>query len=75
MSSRSCKLCPDSFCYVCGYYISPIQTKHKIVSGTKFFTAYHAFFGMAIGDQDKSWAPHYSCGSCRSTLEGWLRGI
>ena len=75
MSSRSCKLCPDSFCYVCGYYISPTQAKHKIVSGTKFFTAYHAYFGMAMGDQDKSWAPHYSCGSCRSTLEGWLRGI
>ena len=70
MSSRSCKLCPDSFWYVCGYYISPTQTKHKIVSDTKFFTAYHAYFGMAIGDQDKSWVPHYSCGSCRSTLEG-----
>ena len=22
----------------------------------KFFTAYHAYFGMAIGDQDKFWA-------------------
>ena len=30
---------------------------------------------MAVGDQDKLWAPHYSCGSCRSTLDGWLRGI
>ena len=29
---------------------------------------------MPIGDQDKSWAPHFCCGSCRSTLEGWLRG-
>ena len=56
-SSRSSKLFPDSFCYVCGYYISPTQTKHKVVSGTKFFTAYHAYFGMAIGDQDKSKAP------------------
>lgn len=74
MSSRSCKLCSDSFCYVCGYYIGPNQAKHKIVSGTKFFIAYHAYFGMAMGDQDKSWAPHYTCGSCRSTLEGWLRG-
>ena len=25
-------------------------------------------------DQDKSWAPHFCCGSCRSTLEGWMRG-
>ena len=29
---------------------------------------------MDIGDQDKPWAPHTICGSCRSSLEGWLRG-
>ena len=27
-----------------------------------------------MGDQDKSWAPHFCCGSCRSTLEGWIGG-
>ena len=75
MCSRSCKICPDSFCCVCGYYISLTQNKHKIVSGKKFFIAYHAYFGMAIRDQDKLWAPHHSCCSYRSTLKGWLRGI
>ena len=30
---------------------------------------------MDIGDQDKPWAPHIICGSCRSNLEGWLRGF
>ena len=30
---------------------------------------------MDIGDQDKPWAPHVICGSCRSNLEGWLRGF
>ena len=29
---------------------------------------------MKIGDQDKSWAPHVICGTCRSNLDGWLRG-
>ena len=29
---------------------------------------------MDIGDQDKSWAPHTICGSCRSNLEDRLRG-
>ena len=29
---------------------------------------------IEIGDHDKSWAPHFCCGSCRSTLEGWIRG-
>jgi hypothetical protein len=44
------------------------------VTGTKFCIAYQAYFGVAVGDQDKSWAPHVCCGNCRSTLEGWLRG-
>ena len=29
---------------------------------------------MDIGDQYKSWGPHVICDSCRSDLEGWLRG-
>ena len=29
---------------------------------------------MDISDQNKPWAPHIICGSCRSNLEGWLRG-
>jgi hypothetical protein len=29
---------------------------------------------MKLRNQDKSWAPHYSCGTCRSTLEAWFRG-
>ena len=71
---RSCKISSDCFCYVCGYYINPRQMKHKIIPETKFFEAYEAYFGMKMGDQDKSWAPHFCCGSCRSTLEGWMRG-
>ena len=71
---RPCKISSDCFCYVCGYYINPRQMKHKIIPETKFFEAYEAYFGMKMGDQDKSWAPHFCCGSCRSTLEGWMRG-
>ena len=29
---------------------------------------------MKMSDQDKSWAPHFCCGSCRSTLERWMHG-
>ena len=36
--------------------------------------AYETYFDMKTGDQDKSWASHFCCGSCRSTLEGWMRG-
>ena len=37
-------------------------------------SAYSSYFGMTVGDQDKTWAPHVCCRSCRSTLGGWLRG-
>ena len=74
MSSRECKNSPNCFCYVCGFYISGKHTTYKIVKGTKYWTAYRLYFGMNIGDQDKPWAPHVICGSCRSNLEGWLRG-
>ena len=50
------------------------QVLHKIVKGAKLWIAYRLYFGMPMGDQDKPWAPHVICGSCRSTLEGWLRG-
>lgn len=50
------------------------QVSHKIVKGSKLWIAYRLYFGMPMGDLDKSWAPHVICGSCRSTLEGWLRG-
>ena len=75
MSSRGCKNSPNCFCYVCGfYYISGKHTTYKILKGTKYWTAYKLYFRMEINDQDKPWAPHVICGSCRSNLEGWLRG-
>ena len=74
MSSRKCKTSPDCFCYVCGFYVGNKHTSHKIGKEGKYWTAYKLYFGMDIGDQDKPWAPHTICGSCRSSLEGWLRG-
>ena len=51
------------------------KKKHNVIPETKFFIAYETYFGMKMGNQDKSWGPHFCCGSCRSTLEGWMRGI
>ena len=31
-------------------------------------------FGMPMSDQDKPWAPHVICGTCRTILAGWLQG-
>ena len=71
---RLCKISSVCFCYACGYYIIPKRKKQKVIPETKVFIAYVSYFGMKMGDQDKSWAPHFCCGSCRSTLEGWMRG-
>ena len=71
---RPCKISSECFYYVCGYYISPQQKKHKVIPETKFFIAYETYFGTKMGDQDKSWTPPFCCGSHRSTLEGWMRG-
>ena len=74
MARRQCKTSSDCFCYVCGYYISGQHSSYEIVNGSKYWTAYRLYFGMDISDQDKPWAPHVICGSCRSNLEEWLRG-
>ena len=73
---RPFKISSDCFYCVCGCYISPQQKKHKVIPETKIFIAYetYRYFGMKMGDQDKSWAPRFCCESCRSTLEGWMRG-
>ena len=36
--------------------------------------AYNGQFKMKIGDQDKSWAPHKVCTTCRETLRKWTEG-
>ena len=36
--------------------------------------AYEAYFGINLGDQDKSWAPHKMCKHCTETLLFWTQG-
>ncbi|XP_066436113.1 uncharacterized protein [Eleutherodactylus coqui] len=36
--------------------------------------AYKAYFGMPVVDQDKTWAPHFTCENFKRTLEGLYRG-
>ena len=36
--------------------------------------AYKAYFGIKLGDQDKSWAPHKVCKQCTKTLPRWTQG-
>lgn len=36
--------------------------------------AYHAYFGVKLGDQDKPWAPHKVCFQCVELLRKWTKG-
>ena len=36
--------------------------------------AYHAYFGIKLGDQDKPWAPHVVCHTCVSGLRKFCNG-
>ena len=62
---------PDHFCYICGSFTPPKQRKN-ITDFVK--KAYHAYFGIKLGDQDKSWAPHVACRSCVESLRHWTKG-
>lgn len=68
---RTCVNDPDCFCYVCGQFMTKSQRKN-ITSLVK--SAYHAYFGVRLGDQDKKWAPHTVCASCYLRLTQWLHG-
>ncbi|XP_076306192.1 uncharacterized protein LOC143222906 isoform X1 [Tachypleus tridentatus] len=74
MASRSCKHSRDAFCYVCGQFINTSAKKYSVTASAKMCEAYKAYFGMAVGDPDKPWAPHFTCEHRKKTLEGWYRG-
>ena len=70
-SGRKCLNSSDLFCYICGQF----TIKHQRTNISDFVQkAYHAYFGMKLGDQDKHWAPHIVCKPCVETLRGWTQG-
>ena len=70
-SSRTCKYSPDTFCYICGEYM---VHKQKCNISEFIKKTYCAYFKMKLGDQDKPWAPHKVCTTCRETLRKWTQG-
>ena len=70
-SSRSCKNHSDSFCYICGEFKTANNRKSIIDFVRK---AYYAYFGMKLGDQNKSRATHVVCKTCVEHLRQWTFG-
>lgn len=71
MASRGCVNNPNVFCYICGKFVTQKQ-RQNITSFVK--QAYHAYFGIKLGDQDKLWAPHTVCSICVEELRQWTKG-
>lgn len=68
---RMCVNKPDVFCYVCGEYtLAP--NRNNVTTFIK--SVYYAYFGIKLGDQDKSWAPHMVCKRCTEHLRQWSKG-
>ena len=71
LTRRSCKNKPDIFCYICSEY-TIVPNRNQVTSFVKH--AYHSYFGIKLGDQDKAWVPHMVCKSCTEYLCQWTKG-
>ena len=66
---RKCKNDPNRFYYtICGKVILPSR-QARITRFVK--RAYHAYFGLKLGNQDKAFAPHMCCKTCVEGLRSW----
>ncbi|XP_061431765.1 uncharacterized protein LOC133357688 [Lethenteron reissneri] len=74
MASRGCKHPVDAFCYIRGQFTKIRAKKYSVKVSAKMCEAYKAHFDMPVGDQDKPFAPHFTCEQCKKTLEGWYGG-
>ena len=71
MVSRSCQNNPNKFCYICGTYMFHGD---QVKISTTIKERYAKYFLMSLGDQDKSFAPHFICKLCNSNLSLWENG-
>ena len=71
MSTRKCLNNPNVFSYICGNYII---AKQKQDSNSFVRNVYYAYFGIRLGDEDKSWAPHKVCRTFVERLRLWKNG-
>ena len=68
---RNYRNIPDKFCYICGKFILSGQERN-ITEAVK--ESYKAYFGILLGDQDKTFAPHKCCKTCVEGLRQWRQG-
>ena len=69
--SRRCINDKDSFCYTCGEFV--FKENRKTIDEF-YMKAYYTYFKIKLGDQDKTWAPHIICKSCKESLRHQTTG-
>ena len=55
------------------HFVSYVENLSKPEQGNtsaKMCEAYNSYFSMPVGDQDRTWAPHFACDYCKKILEG-----
>ena len=67
---RKCINSPDVFCYICGEVTFKSQRRGFTLLIKK---CYEHYFSCKVGDQDKSWAPHFCCVTCARLLVAWTK--
>ena len=70
MASRGCVNDPNCFCYICGEFT---VKKYQRAITPRLKELYKSYFGCAVGDQEKTWAPHISCVRCSAGLYTWSK--
>ena len=70
-SSTTCVNDANAFCYTCGQF----TIKENRMGIDDFYKkAYFAYFKVKLDDQDKPWAPHYVCNTCKEHIRQWTNG-
>ena len=64
MSRKSLKI-PDAFYYICGKFTT-IKSRLSITDFIK--KVHHTYFGVKLGEQDKTYDPHIASSNCKSAL-------
>ena len=62
---RQCRKNPNVFCCFCGKYM---MAKYRFNVRDFIKRAYRAYFGMTLGNRDKSWAPHKRYKHCTKSM-------
>jgi len=68
---RKCVNSSKAFCYICG----DVTFKSRRRSFPPLIKkCYEHYFGCKVGDEGKSWAPHFCCVTCARLLAAWTKG-